>query len=723
MGGEYRRRTAQEVLTACQRGDRDFRGDDLSGLDLRGADLRGADFRGAILKGACLAGCQLGPPYRWRLAQQVISILVGAGAGAFNVFISLINTAALDDKDMLVAARPLFGLFVLFTLGVFVRRGLGGATGVAIAVAVAGAFAGAGAVAVAGAFAFAFAGADAIAVAGAVAFAFAGAVAVAVAVAVAGAVAFAFAGAVASAVTVVVAVGFAGASSNFVSKPLVAAAIAIVIGIGLPALSFYLRRRALAGDPRDAWLRDFALWLPGLGGARFAGADLTDADLSQVQARGANLRRARLVRTTFREARELHLARFDGHLQSVSLQRLASGLPARSADLAGQDLTGLALDGAELQGANLRGAILKETRLSGAHLDQACLEYADLCGADLRSATLRDAALRGARVDVHTFKNSGWTADELAGLCERGVDVLSLDDFPESVQVRLLGEKEGLTLYFSTRLNFFDKMLVEGALASVMGPDMRCGLESRVQGEAVLVRLFDAPRADLERVAEALSLKVWEQAQIKQRALVRAPVIQSDDLLKRLSDLVVRHLKRVELREAAPLGTAVLRWRWDNPTQSSLNQLIGPRPCRLFLIHARPDRDLAAALVGHLQPLVLQKLVDSFDETSLQAGDDADELLFAHLDSADAILVLVSADLFQEGPWYNQLDRAMARQKNGVPVIPVLVRPVSWKGTVLSDLKPLPEDGIPVTVWPNRDQAWFSVVEGLRRALLNQAQG
>jgi hypothetical protein len=128
-------------------------------------------------------------------------------------------------------------------------------------------------------------------------------------------------------------------------------------------------------------------------------------------------------------------------------------------------------------------------------------------------------------------------------------------------------------------------------------------------------------------------------------------------------------------------------------------------------------------LVNPLRPLVRQKLLDPFDETRLLAGDVADDVLSTHLESADAIVVLVSAALFEDGPWYEQLTRALARQKDGARVIPVRVRAVSWEGTELARLQPLPEEGLPIMGWPDRDQAWECVVSGLRRALLNQARG
>lgn len=66
--------------------------------------------------------------------------------------------------------------------------------------------------------------------------------------------------------------------------------------------------------------------------------------------------------------------------------------------------------------------------------------------------------------------------------------------------------------------------------------------------------------------------------------------------------------------------------------------------------------------------------------------------------------------------------QALRRQAGGsARIIPVLLRSVSWEGTELADLQPLPEEAIPITAWSDRDQAWTMVISGLRRALLAAA--
>jgi hypothetical protein len=59
----------------------------------------------------------------------------------------------------------------------------------------------------------------------------------------------------------------------------------------------------------------------------------------------------------------------------------------------------------------------------------------------------------------------------------------------------------------------------------------------------------------------------------------------------------------------------------------------------------------------------------------------------------------------------------MKRHADGeARVIPVILRPVDWKGAPFGKLQALPKDAKAVTEWPNRDQAFLDVAQGIRAA-------
>jgi len=57
---------------------------------------------------------------------------------------------------------------------------------------------------------------------------------------------------------------------------------------------------------------------------------------------------------------------------------------------------------------------------------------------------------------------------------------------------------------------------------------------------------------------------------------------------------------------------------------------------------------------------------------------------------------------------------ALRRHQEGTaPVLPVVLRASDWTITAFGALQALPKDGIPITQWPDRDQASLDVARGI----------
>src|SRR5262249_29165424 len=54
-------------------------------------------------------------------------------------------------------------------------------------------------------------------------------------------------------------------------------------------------------------------------------------------------------------------------------------------------------------------------------------------------------------------------------------------------------------------------------------------------------------------------------------------------------------------------------------------------------------------------------------------------------------------------------------------VIPVLLRACDWTIAAFEGLAPLPPNQVPVSSWPNRDEAWTAVAQGIREAIAGPA--
>lgn len=102
------------------------------------------------------------------------------------------------------------------------------------------------------------------------------------------------------------------------------------------------------------------------------------------------------------------------------------------------------------------------------------------------------------------------------------------------------------------------------------------------------------------------------------------------------------------------------------------------------------------------------------------AGEDFGQKINENLDSADIILLLVSADFIASKYCYEiEMRRALERHaKDEAHVVPVIVRDVNWRVIPeLSRLTAVPKDGKPVPRWPTKDAAWRDVSERVQSIL------
>ncbi|MGH9769513.1 MAG: toll/interleukin-1 receptor domain-containing protein, partial [Blastocatellia bacterium] len=151
--------------------------------------------------------------------------------------------------------------------------------------------------------------------------------------------------------------------------------------------------------------------------------------------------------------------------------------------------------------------------------------------------------------------------------------------------------------------------------------------------------------------------------------------------------------------------------------------LSGDNILEVFFSYSHLDEALCNELNAHLAALKRQSVIKNWTDRRITAGDDWRDKIEKPLDSADLILLLVSSDFLNSDFCYLiETSRALLRHDSGdARVIPVIVRPVDWQGEPISKLQALPKDGKAVTSWPNRDEAWLNVAQGVRKAIEEMA--
>jgi CheY-like chemotaxis protein len=145
---------------------------------------------------------------------------------------------------------------------------------------------------------------------------------------------------------------------------------------------------------------------------------------------------------------------------------------------------------------------------------------------------------------------------------------------------------------------------------------------------------------------------------------------------------------------------------------------------RLFYSYAHEDAELRDELQGHLKILERKRLIAPWHDRRIDPGRAWDAEIDEHLRRAELVLLLVSADFIaSDYIMGKELAAAMAQQVAGrCQVVWIKLRPLDLQPgdediAPFLKLQGLPPDLRPVTSWPQRDEAWVLVAQGLRRTV------
>ena len=124
-------------------------------------------------------------------------------------------------------------------------------------------------------------------------------------------------------------------------------------------------------------------------------------------------------------------------------------------------------------------------------------------------------------------------------------------------------------------------------------------------------------------------------------------------------------------------------------------------------------------MLTHLKLLHRQGFIEPWHDRLIGAGTEWKGQIDDNLERADIILLLVSADFIASDYCYDiEMKRALKRHHaKEARVIPVIVRDVSWTKAPFGKLQALPKDGKAVKLWPDKDQAWRDVADGIEKAV------
>ncbi len=284
---------------------------------------------------------------------------------------------------------------------------------------------------------------------------------------------------------------------------------------------------------------------------------------------------------------------------------------------------------------------------------------------------------------------------------------------PESLSVSLYNWTDNRTAFIDVLLPLACVVLADGIKRSI--PAVRSHLATVILA-ALLISLISpwAPSyfgfISAVPVAYVLAQTIWRQG-------ILAALVAS--LVSILLPLAVFSLQSPSWLQGT-LGVSVATLLmilaaggvgWSRETKS------GEEALRLFISYSREDKLLQKEMRAFLTQLEREGLIKIWYDESMIPGDSWSKEISRQLDNSDIVLLLVSPDSITSDHCQDEWKLALSLHEKGqARVIPVILRPSEWKVTPLAEVQVLPKDGRPVTTWPNRDEAFLDIAEGVRRA-------
>lgn len=135
--------------------------------------------------------------------------------------------------------------------------------------------------------------------------------------------------------------------------------------------------------------------------------------------------------------------------------------------------------------------------------------------------------------------------------------------------------------------------------------------------------------------------------------------------------------------------------------------------------YSHADEQYRNELEKHLAPLRREGLVELWNDRRIPAGDLIDQSIRSELETADVVLLLISADFLNSDYCHDrEMIRALERHDAGeCRVIPIILRPCDWQNSPFSGLLAAPTDGKPISKHRDFDDAYLDVVSKIRAAL------
>lgn len=140
---------------------------------------------------------------------------------------------------------------------------------------------------------------------------------------------------------------------------------------------------------------------------------------------------------------------------------------------------------------------------------------------------------------------------------------------------------------------------------------------------------------------------------------------------------------------------------------------------KVVFCYARKDEEFRLKIEQHLSVLRSLGVIALWHDQRILAGANWKEELERQLNAAHIVLLLVSPDFVASDFCFSDLAKQIVERssRGEAHVIPIILRPIAWRGAPFGNLQALPGKAHSVTDWQNLDDALFHVAQGIKRAI------
>lgn len=131
----------------------------------------------------------------------------------------------------------------------------------------------------------------------------------------------------------------------------------------------------------------------------------------------------------------------------------------------------------------------------------------------------------------------------------------------------------------------------------------------------------------------------------------------------------------------------------------------------LFISYAQEDVRYKTNFEKHLKIFKRNGKITSWSNSEIIPGQEIESEVNLSIERSEIIVLLISVDFINADYCYEtEMIMALERQlREEAVVLPVIVRPCKWEYSEIRDLKILPENHIPISIWKDEDDAWNNI--------------